>query len=263
MSITPDTAGAIALAGYFGVGVFLVWYRLRKYSPSLREALFTLTIRIYAPFMFGQRFRQRCPWPETGPALIVANHSSPTDPIMIHSASLAKSYGMDMRIVEWLTAREYCEQGGVIQLLCEIARCIPVDRVGRDMAAVRDAIRRAKEGAIIGIFPEGGLNDGVNLREFHTGVAFLAFATKIPVYPVFIENSPKSSSMVKAFLTKSTTRVHFGDALDLSKWSAKKRPSAEDLEAATAQIRRALMELGGMPVVPDLAIAGQIKRSAG
>lgn len=260
--MTADDYGMIALVTYAIILCAILRWRLRKYSPSRREAWFTLAIRLYSPLMFGQRFRERCPWPAEGAALIVANHSSPTDPIMIHAASLAKDDGLQMRIVEWLTAREYCEQPGMVGKLCDIARCIPVSRAGRDMAAVREAIRRAKEGRLIGIFPEGGLNDGVNLREFHTGVAFLATAADLPVFPVYIQDSPKAHSMLAAFLTKSTTHVHFGEEVNLAFVRSKKRPSQQDLELATQTIRDALLALDPNQPIPEDAVAGRIGRSA-
>lgn len=252
------TGWAIAtLACYVLLAVGAVWRTLRGYSTTLRESLFTLVLRSYIPFVFNQRVVARCPWPLEGTALIVANHSSPTDPVVIHSASLHKTAGKKMRIVEWLTAREYCERGGPVELLCNIARCIPVDRSGRDMAAVRAALRRAKAGSLIGIFPEGGLNDGRSLKEFQTGVAFLALSGKLPVYPVFIENAPRGSTMVTSFMTTSQTRVYFGQEVDLDDFRAKRRPSPEDLEAATARIRDAVAQLGGLPLDSE-AVAGRI-----
>lgn len=257
--MSADASGSLVLAAYAVGGLLLLWRRIRSYNEVWQESLFTLAIRSYVPFMFGQRYRDRCPWPETGSVLIVANHSSPTDPIMIHSASLVKRNGVRMRTVEWLTAREYCERPGVVGALCQVARSIPVSRHGRDMAAVREALKRSKQGRVIGIFPEGALNDGKSLREFHTGVAFLALAAKVPVYPVFVENAPRGDSMVAAFLKRTRARVHFGGPIDLSEWMEKRRPSQDDLEAVTRTIRNALAVLGGLPIEPESRIAAPFR----
>lgn len=238
--MTADDWGLVVLAGFAVAACLSVLKLLRSYSSNWKESLFTLTIRAYTPFMFGQRFRARCPWPADGAALIVCNHSSPTDPIMVHSASLMKQSGQAMRIVEWLTAREYCEQAGLVGTFCDIAHCIPVDRAGRDMSAVREALRRARDGRLIGVFPEGGLNNGVALRKFQTGVSFLAISGKLPVFPVFIEAAPRGATMVASFITASQTRVHFGPQVDMTPWTEKKRPSADDLEAATNRIQAAV-----------------------
>lgn len=241
--MTADDWGLVVLVGFAVAALVGVLASLRSYSASWKESLFTLTIRLYVPLMFGQRFRSRCPWPAEGAALIVCNHSSPTDPIMVHSASLMKQSGPRMRIVEWLTAREYCEQPGPVGIFCDIARCIPVARSGRDMSAVREAMRRARDGRLIGVFPEGGLNDGKTLRRFQTGVAFLALSGKLPVFPVFIESAPRGSTMVTSFVSLTSTRVHFGPQVDLQPWIAKKRPSADDLQAATDRIQDAVESL--------------------
>ena len=46
------------------------------------------------------------------------------------------------------------------------------------------AIRQLKQGDLVGIFPEGGINRGLpGVKAANPGVAFLALSTKAPVYP--------------------------------------------------------------------------------
>ena len=252
---------AAFVAGVAGVG----FWKVRRYGDGWRAGLLTLVFRAYTALVFNLRSRQRCPWPLSGPVLVVANHRSPVDPLITHSHSFFKRGGNRMRIIEWMTAREYCKQGGPVQWICDTAKCIPVNRHGRDMAAVKDAIRRLRDGRIVGIFPEGRLNTGDSLLDFNTGVAFLAMSTDAPVYPVFIRDAPGGESMIDPFLTTATSDVIYGEEFDMSPYRGE-RPSPLVMRELTAKLRQAVADLGGVtlePPVTSRAVAGRVRREVG
>ena len=63
------------------------------------------------------------------------------------------------------------------------ARLIPVDRrTGHDAFDV--AVRRLREGQLIGMHPEATISRSFELREFKTGAARMALEAQVPIIPV-------------------------------------------------------------------------------
>ena len=61
----------------------------------------------------------------------------------------------------------------------------------------------------------------------------------VPVIPIFIENAPRSPSMVWVFFRRSRVRLIYGQPLDLSAWQGK-RTSPELLAEVTDHIMGSL-----------------------
>jgi 1-acyl-sn-glycerol-3-phosphate acyltransferase len=65
------------------------------------------------------------------------------------------------------------------------ARLIPVDRrTGHDAFDV--AVRRLREGELIGMHPEATISRSFELREFKTGAARMALEAQVPIIPVIV-----------------------------------------------------------------------------
>jgi len=71
----------------------------------------------------------------------------------------------------------------------------PVDREQMDRAAVRTALGRLRAGHCVGMFPEGGIRDGVRSviegAPIKPGVAGLAQMTNTPIVPCVIMGSDR------------------------------------------------------------------------
>lgn len=119
--------------------------------------------------------------PETGPALIAANHISYLDPVhtavFVHNAGriprfMAKSSVMDLPVIGRLAKR--MEQ-------------IPVYRgAGDAKESLRAALQALDEGKIVIIYPEGTITRDPDFwpMRARTGVARLALECDVPVVPV-------------------------------------------------------------------------------
>lgn len=174
--------------------------------------------------------------PPTGPAILVANHPSHSDPAFLVAAGL--------RPLCFLHAGEYFDVP-VLRNLFDRVGCIPVRRDGHDAAAVRAAMRRLHEGRAVCVFPEGDISpgDGRALRRGKTGAAFLALRTQAPVYPARIEGGPRSHRLLRDWLWPSAgVRVVFGPRIDLSAYYG--RPITHALlREVTALLMRKIAEL--------------------
>ncbi len=174
--------------------------------------------------------RQAQPLPKSGPVILVCNHTSGLDPLLIQAVC--------KRPIVWMMAREYYELKG-LRWVFKAADSIPVERTGRDTAATRAALRALERGRVLGIFPEGKIAPARELLPFHTGVAMMAIRTRAPVYPAFLDGTQRGQSMLRAVLTPNEATLRFGPEVDFDR-SGMSRPH---LEAATERIQAAVQEL--------------------
>jgi 1-acyl-sn-glycerol-3-phosphate acyltransferase len=65
-----------------------------------------------------------------------------------------------------------------------------VRRGERDRDAVRRAIAIAQAGGLVGIFPQGGLRQGVPLDRIHRGAAMIAIRAGVPLIPIALGRGP-------------------------------------------------------------------------
>ena len=168
--------------------------------------------------------------PRTGPAILVCNHVSGLDPMLIQSAS--------PRLIIWMMAREYYDLPSLTWLY-KLVEAIPVDRKGRDLAATRSALRALDQGRIVGIFPEGRIETDHNLLPFQTGVALMAIKTHVPVFPAYLDGTQRGKEMVDAVAHPNKASIAFGEAVDFPRDST----SREALEQATETIKAAVWSL--------------------
>jgi 1-acyl-sn-glycerol-3-phosphate acyltransferase len=248
--MTPDFSAGLTLLIYVAAGVCVCAWQFRRSGLEPGTWLLWCVERLYVPLMFHWRANRRCPFPDNGGGLIIANHRSPVDPLLIWMNNHLGSHNRPCRVTGFLMAREYYEIPG-LKWVGERMQCIPVDRQGKDMRPAREALERLKRGDLIGVFPEGGINYETALREGDTGVAWLALHAQVPVYPVFLRNSPTSESMLAPFFMRCDVRVTYGELIDLSDYYDRKRTRTL-LREVTDLLMRRLAELGGVPYTPDV-----------
>jgi len=249
-----EVAAMLTLAVYSAIAVALIVRSIRHCRDGWGVWLLYVIQRLYG----GLIFRWRCnngpsTLPAEGSGLIVANHRSPIDPMMIwtnhHLRGDSTVESREVRVAGFLTASEFCNVPGM-RWLVRTMRSIPVDRNGQDMAPTREALRRLKNGELVGVFPEGGINWGTRLRSANPGVAFLALKSKVKVYPVFIHDAPQPvNGMIDPFVSRCRVRVTYGDPIDLSEFHGQK-PRPELLNKVTDLIMSRLAETGGVDYTP-------------
>jgi 1-acyl-sn-glycerol-3-phosphate acyltransferase len=144
--------------------------------------------------------------PARGPAILVCNHISGLDPLLLQAA-------LPRRVV-WMMAAEYYDLP-VLSWVFRSIEAIPVDRGGRDTTATRAALRTLAAGRILGIFPEGKIAKTHDLLPFQSGVAVMAARTGVPVCPAYLDGTNRGLEMLPAFLKPNETSVRFGPPLQL------------------------------------------------
>jgi 1-acyl-sn-glycerol-3-phosphate acyltransferase len=104
--------------------------------------------------------------PESGPVLVVGNHDSHWDPVMVGISAIRR------RQIKALAKAELWDVRGLAPILNGMGQ-IPIERGAGDAGALARAIEELRRGACIGVFPEGTRSRGKVLRA-RSGVGRLA-----------------------------------------------------------------------------------------
>jgi 1-acyl-sn-glycerol-3-phosphate acyltransferase len=199
-------------------------------KPPSHLARFLYAInRVYSRGYHRLRVQTPPQLPETGAAILVSNHISGLDPLLLQSAI--------RRRVIWMMAAEYYDLP-VIGTVFRAVQVIPVKRGARDTSATRAALRTLDQGEVLGIFPEGKIADSRDLLPFETGVAMMALRAGVPVCPAYMDGTNRGMEMLRAFSTPNEVRLRFGPPVALE--TPEPKP---DLERATDKIRDSVANL--------------------
>jgi 1-acyl-sn-glycerol-3-phosphate acyltransferase len=168
--------------------------------------------------------------PRKGPAILVCNHVSGLDPMLVQAGC--------SRMIVWMMAKEYYDLKS-LKWFYEAIDAIPVARSGRDTAATRAALRALGNGRVLGIFPEGRIETTRDLLPFQTGMSMMAIKTGVSVYPAYLDGTQRGKEMVPAIVDPNRVRLGFGPPLRFDGIGTSK----PELEAATARIKDAVLSL--------------------
>ena len=136
--------------------------------------------------------------PASGPVLLVANHISWLDIVVMHAARHCRFVGKS-DIKAWPFVSTLSEGGGTLYLERESRR--DAHRVVVTMA------ERLRAGDILAVFPEGTTGDGVTLKPFHANLIQAAIEAAVPVQPValkFIDAATGTTSFAPSYVDDET-----------------------------------------------------------
>ena len=188
MIISSVAAGAMLKAGFTvpeiflatGIANALVGAYIFLLVPEylLRFVAFLVTRFIYRFTVRGDHHI-----PTEGAAIIVANHVSFVDAIVLMAASPRPiRFVMDHRIF----------QVPVLGGLFRLAKAIPIasqkDHPAIYTAAFEAADKVLADGDLLGIFPEGGITHDGQLQPFKGGIMKILARRPVPVVPVALHN---------------------------------------------------------------------------
>lgn len=141
--------------------------------------------------------------PEGG-VILAANHTSFADVLVLSAAS--------KRQLRYMAKKELFR----IPLLSPLIKALgayPVDRGGADVGSLKKTIAMLEEGEMIGIFPQGHRHGRQDPRktEIKHGVGMIAYHSKAPVVPVFIDNARMKTAMFRKNTIRFGTPITFED----------------------------------------------------
>ena len=178
--------------------------------------------------------------PRDGPFILVANHQSILDPILVQIVcprplhTLTKSTQFRGSVWGWLMPR---------------VNAIPTRRYRIDPQVVRVVLRRLSQGEAVGVYPEGERSWDARLQPFRRGTIRLLLKAGVPVIPCWVAGSydvwPRWSKTIR----RRRVRVEFGQPLQ---WPALDRRVERDamLPEAVEALRSTLESLSGNSASP-------------
>jgi len=174
---------------------------------SLVWRYFQVIARIGTTLMFDLKTYGRENVPKDGGVLLVANHQSYLDPVLV----AVHLY----RPVSFLAKSELFENpyfGWFIRKL----HAFPVRQGDGDIGAVKEVIRRLGEGYALNIYPEGSRTETGEIAPLERGIALVIRKAGVPVIPVAIHGSfaawPKNDKLFHAH----PIRVKYGPPMNLA-----------------------------------------------
>jgi 1-acyl-sn-glycerol-3-phosphate acyltransferase len=143
-------------------------------EPLYRHIARTLTKLFYKTKFIG--FEKI---PKTGPVLLIANHVSYVDGLIIQAGC-----GRPVRFM----IDEYIYNAPGINHVMRHNKAIPILPKKESVEAALDAISEGLEaGDIVCIFPEGQLTYTGNLGRFKPGIEWIVERDPVPIYPIAIK----------------------------------------------------------------------------
>lgn len=181
--------------------------------------------------MFGVKASPPLPLPPTGPAILVCNHTSMGDPLVLLAAAV--------RPIRFLMTEEIYSRP-FLSWAFRAVQCIPVRRGKRDVLAIRTMLDVLAADEVIGLFPEGGLED-FRRKEGYLGIGYVALKSGAPVYPVSIVwERPRPLTILRTLLEPCRCRIAFGHPLH---FSPQPHPEKVAIKAATRGVMNAIENL--------------------
>jgi 1-acyl-sn-glycerol-3-phosphate acyltransferase len=204
------------------------------------EYLLRFIAWVLSHFVYRFRVRGDAHIPLAGPAVLVCNHVSFVDAILLMAASPRPiRFVMDHRIF----------RVPVLGWLFRLAKAIPIAPQKEDPAAYASAMAAAgqvlREGDLLGIFPEGAITRDGSLQPFKGGVAKIlaqarADGLAVPVVPMALTNLwgsyfsriESGGAMVRPFRRGAFSRV----GLNVGPALAAQAATPESLQGAVAAL---------------------------
>jgi len=183
-------------------------------SPIARNAQWrAFQFIMQSLFCFWLRYRARGleHLPAEGGALLVINHQSFLDPLLV---------GLPLtRPVSYL-ARDNLFRIPIIGWILRNTYVLPINRESASTSSIREAIRRLEHGFYVGIFPEGTRTEDGTVGEFKPGLLALLKRTTVPVIPVGIAGAFEAYPRNAWFPRPGKVRVVYGEPLSAAESAA-------------------------------------------
>jgi 1-acyl-sn-glycerol-3-phosphate acyltransferase len=215
-----------------------------RLDSKLRWLFFWLVVRPVVLIGLGLNVRHRERLPGGGPAIVVANHNSHLDTMVlmtllpnhllpkVHPVAAA-DYFLRSRLLAWFALRIV----GIIPIerrpaaAATAAPPAPGQRQPDVLAGVAAGLER---GDLVILFPEGSRGEPERLSEFKSGVARLAERfPAVPVIPVFLHGLGKALPRGSALPVPFFCDVFVGEPV----------PWCGDRKAFVEELRRRMQEL--------------------
>jgi 1-acyl-sn-glycerol-3-phosphate acyltransferase len=201
---------------------------------------------------FRYRFSGKSQVPLTGPVLVVSNHQSNLDPVLVGLASPRQL--------------KYLARVGLfffpLNLWIRALGAVPIDREKGALAGIRKTLELLKQNNAVLVFPEGSRTPDGELHEMLPGFCLLARKSRATIVPAAIDGAfaalPRGSFLVRPHAISLAFEAPITPA------QYEQMSDAELTELVTRRINEAFLrtqrELASWPRIPRLRPAKPLNR---
>jgi len=142
--------------------------------------------------------------PREGGALLVCNHQSHMDPVLVSMALPRESCYM---------ARDSLWANKWFARLITSLNAFPVKRHTADLGAIKESLRRLKSGMSLVVFPEGTRTPDGRIHPMFPGLASIAKKAGAPIVPVLIDGMHQAWPKGSPFPRTGSVIIQYGDRI--------------------------------------------------
>jgi len=183
----------------------------------LKLLFFQLVVRPIVLVVLGLNVRHRQRLPAAGPAIVVANHNSHLDTLVLMTLFPAR---MLSRLRPVAAADYFLRNRLVAWFSRNVIGIVPVDRSGStDRDRLFDgATAVLRQDDVLLLFPEGSRGEPERMSRFRSGLYHLCSANPhVPLVPVFLHGLGKALPRGEALLVPFFCDVFVGEPLSYSR----------------------------------------------
>lgn len=171
--------------------------------------------------------------PRVGGVLLVSNHISLLDPVVVGSAA--------NREIHFMARSNLFKIPGLGRLITAF-NAYPVNRWSADFGALRRTISLLKEGKAVLIFPEGTRSTDGTMGKAHDGACFIAHRANVPTIPVYHCGAEEMLPRGSRRMRRSKLNVIFGEPIDFTN-IAETEVKREMYQQMGIRMRESIMKL--------------------
>lgn len=158
-------------------GLLVVLFTFPRLSPEQRDTRVQVWARDMLQCLGIQLVMHGCP-PTQGPVLLVANHISWLDIVVLHAARHCR-----------FVSKADVQRWPVVGRLATAAGTLYIERESRRDAlrTVHRMVEALQAGDVLAVFPEGTTGEGHTVLPFHANLLQAAISAQAPVQPVALQ----------------------------------------------------------------------------
>jgi 1-acyl-sn-glycerol-3-phosphate acyltransferase len=143
--------------------------------------------------------------PRSGGGLVLSNHQSNFDPVLIGLAC--------ERRLNYV-ARTTLFRSPFFRLMVAALDAIPIDREGGGLGGLKETLKRIKRGEMVLLFPEGTRTPDGEVHEMKPGFCAIARRAGVPLVPVALDGAFDSWPRSRLLPGPAVIHIHWGSPIE-------------------------------------------------
>lgn len=206
---------------------------MKNMNKILRFIFYRCIVRFVVFVMLGLNIRHREKIPKQGPAIILANHNSHLDTMILMSLLPTEAMMKSRPVAAW----EYFLRTPLLRWFAvNVVGILPLrrKRVTGEKNPFSQCIDALERNEILLFYPEGSRGEPEQLASYKNGITRLLKACPdVPIIPIFLHGAGKALPKGEALLVPFFCDVFIGDQLE---WKGNRKGFMEDFEKAMSKL---------------------------